>query len=126
MIDQVRDDAVVDGEMDPQNLSRGEVLVLLAAVPVAVAGFFWAMSIDDKKRWPFLLCLGAVLVAVGVMHRLSTRRSRLSGMPEGAWRREPLELVVNGLGMVVFVGTSAFAAKIGSIDMGRRCGRRAT
>lgn len=102
--------------MDPRNLSRGEVLTLLVAVPVAVAGFFWATSIDhdDRELWPIRMCLGAVLVAAGALHRWSTRRSRLSGMPQGASRRKPLELVLNGLGMVVFVGTSAFAAKIGS------------
>lgn len=114
--DRAHDDAVADGEMDPRDLSRGEVLTLLVAVPVAVAGFFWATSIDhdDRERWPVLMCFGAVLVAVGALHRWSTRRSRLSGMPQGASRREPLELVLNGLGMVVFLGTSAFAAKIGS------------
>jgi len=109
----VHDNAVTDGEMDPRNLSRGEVLTLLVAAVLGIAGYVLTVTSGDSNRWLLLICLGA-LVAVGVMSRLDVRRRRLSGMPHGASRRKPLELVLNGLGMVVFVGTSAFAAKIGS------------
>lgn len=113
----MHDDAVADGELDPRDLSRGEVLTLLIAVPVGIAGIIWALVGDFEKPWPALVSVAALGVGGFAWTRFQARRDELAGIPKLSRHRGPLELALNilGLGLVVAGAIVAIVAVHSSV-----------